>query len=64
MSQISYQENGDTLEVYKLEGQNLILVAIIWANNTEAVNVTFEGKRPARQFVCAKLARRWIEENL
>jgi hypothetical protein len=64
MRQISYQENGDTLEAYKIEGQNLILVAIIWANNTETVNVTFEGKRPSRQFDSAKLAMRWIEENL
>ena len=64
MRQISYQENGDTLEAYKIAGQNLILVAITWAGNTETVNVTFEGKRPACQFDSAKLAMRWIEENL
>jgi hypothetical protein len=63
MSQITYQENGDTLEAYRLIGQNLILVAIIWASNTEAVNVTFEGARPAHQFVSARAAMAWIEEN-
>jgi hypothetical protein len=63
MSKISYQENGDTLEAYRVEGQNLILVAIIWAGNTEEVNVTFERLRPPRQFSSAQAAMRWIEEN-
>ena len=63
MSKIVFQRNYETLEAYRVNGPDMVMVAIIWVGNADSVNVTFEDRTPARWFPSITAARHWIKDN-